>query len=116
MSDTTKSDKMALADAVADALADTEADLKGVPGHASFLTEYIRAGRFTEACKKAERMAKLARQAADQYDRIAAAIRLEAYYASRGDTDPQTYRQRRRDAGLPSGPPVIVNSFCPHLG
>jgi hypothetical protein len=116
MSDTTKSDKMALANTVADALADTGMDLEDMANLAPCLPEHIREGRFKKAVKGAETMAKLAREAAEQYDRIAAAIRLEAFYASRTGADPKTHRQKRRDAGLPSGPPTITNSFCKHLG
>jgi hypothetical protein len=116
MSETTKSDKMALANTVADALAQTALDLEDITDLAPCLPEHIREGRFKKACKGAETLAKLAREAADQYDKIAAAIRLEAYYSSRGDTDPKTHRQKRRDAGLRSGLPVIINSRCPRSG
>jgi hypothetical protein len=107
---------MALANTVADALANTGMDLEDITDLAPCLPENIREGQFKKACETAERMAKLAKQAAEQYDRIAAAIRLEAFYASRTKADPKTHRQIRRDAGLPSGPPIITNSFCKHLG
>ena len=82
---------MALANAVADALAGAKMDMEDVADLATCLPEYIRESRFKKAYEGAETMARLTRQAADQYDRIAAAIGLEAYYASRGDTVKQTF-------------------------
>jgi hypothetical protein len=115
MTDKTKSDKMALANAVADALADTGMDLEDINDLAPCLPEHIREGRFRKACETAERMAKLASEAADQYGRIALAAKMEAYYAARTEADPKTHRQKRRDAGLASGP-IIVNSSRPRSG
>lgn len=79
MTDTNQTNKMAFANTVADELANVGMDLEDLTDLGPCLPENIREGQFKGACETAERMAKLAKQAADQYNSIAAAIRLEAY-------------------------------------